>query len=98
MPLANPVESKNGQSSTGRIMTVPRGPSAGAHASIKQTRYAWKVVHACEIAREVLPLVEGQIVSGMRPFLLTPGGSGFASTFRENQTETAAPVPLLQTW
>ena len=80
------------------MMTLDQRTSAGTHERKKPGRYPWKVVHACESAREVLPLVEGQIVAGMRPFLLTPAGSGFARAFRQNGNETTAPVSLLQTW
>ncbi|HXA84050.1 MAG TPA: hypothetical protein VNZ47_03175, partial [Candidatus Dormibacteraeota bacterium] len=36
----------------------------------------WRVIHACEYARDVLPVVEGQLAVGMRPFIVTPQGAG----------------------
>lgn len=62
-------------------------------------RFPWQVVHACELARSVLPLVEGQLAIGMRPHLLTPAGFGSAQAFfREHKCELATPVSLLQAW
>ena len=57
-----------------RLKTDPAPCLKNAKALPKQ--HPWKVVHACELAREVLPLVEGQLAAGMRPSLLTPGGFG----------------------
>ncbi|HEY2394306.1 MAG TPA: hypothetical protein VGK22_24260, partial [Candidatus Angelobacter sp.] len=34
----------------------------------------WRVIHACEYARDVLPVVEGQVAVGMRPYIVTPQG------------------------
>ena len=62
-------------------------------------QHPWKVVHACELAREVLPLVQGQLAVGMRPYLLTPSGYGSARNFLENKTnETSGSISLLQAW
>lgn len=41
----------------------------------------WRVLHACEYARDILPLVEGQVNAGMRPYLVTPQGSGTAELY-----------------
>jgi glycosyltransferase involved in cell wall biosynthesis len=61
--------------------------------------HAWKVVHACELAREVLPLVQGQLAAGMRPYLLTPTGYGSARKFLQaHDDERDLPVSLLDTW
>src|SRR2546423_5336808 len=75
-------------------------PSATKPSRTSPKQHPWKVVHACELAREVLPLVEGQLAAGMRPSLLTPGGFGGAAAFQENHKlgENGAPVSLLQTW
>ena len=63
------------------------------------TRFPWNVVHACEQARDVLPLVEGQLAIGMRPHLLTPAGFGPARYFLgEHRRESAKPIALLQAW
>lgn len=62
-------------------------------------QFPWNVVHACELAREVLPLVEGQLAIGMRPHLLTPGGFGSARYFIDQRGgDFAEPVSLLQAW
>src|SRR5947208_9450724 len=72
-------------------------PSATKPSRTSPKRYPWKVVHATEVAREVLPLVEGQLAAGMRPYLLTPSGFGFPSALVEEQ-KYAPPVSLLATW
>src|SRR5258708_3783935 len=72
------------------------------HPMTEKTRskpHAWKVVHACELAREVLPLVQGQLAAGMRPYLLTPAGYGSAHKFLQaHDNERDLPVSLLDTW
>lgn len=71
------------------------------HSRTSAKRHSWSVVHACELAREVLPLVEGQLAAGMRPSLLTPGGFGLASSFVDvaNQKRTEVnQVSLLRMW
>jgi len=57
------------------------------------------VIHACELARDVLPLLEGQLAAGMRPSLLTPGGIAGASSFpNAAKRESAASGSLLNAW
>jgi glycosyltransferase involved in cell wall biosynthesis len=69
------------------------------HSRTSAKRHPWSVVHACELAREVLPLVEGQLAAGMRPSLLTPGGFGLASSFVDNSKRTeATQISLLRMW
>jgi glycosyltransferase involved in cell wall biosynthesis len=72
------------------------------HSAAEKTRaklHAWKVVHACELAREVLPLVQGQLAAGMRPYVLTPTGYGAARKFLlAHDEERDLPVSLLDTW
>jgi len=75
--------------------------SVASIKSLKPTpkQHPWRVVHACELAREVLPLVEGQLAAGMRPFLLTPGGFGAAGAFQDKKNgESVLPISLLHTW
>ncbi len=62
-------------------------------------RTAWRVIHACEYARDVLPVVEGQIAAGMRPYIVTPQGAGSAELYlaRPNQ-EQARSFSLLRSW
>ncbi|MBV9436179.1 MAG: glycosyltransferase family 4 protein [Acidobacteria bacterium] len=62
-------------------------------------RHPWSVVHACEAARDVLPLVEGQLAAGMRPQLLTPAGFGLPSAFAESgRSLEASQISLLRMW
>jgi glycosyltransferase involved in cell wall biosynthesis len=67
-----------------------------AHTPAPHRPHPWTVIHACERARDVLPLVEGQLAAGMRPSLLTPGGiagNGFLETPKRERS-----VSLLNTW
>lgn len=59
---------------------------------------AWRVVHAAESSRDLLPLIEGQIAIGMRPFLLTPNGGGLGPMLQQCQNGTASRLSLLQSW
>lgn len=69
------------------------------HAHTPQRQHPWSVIHACEFARDVLPLLEGQLAAGMRPSLLTPTGIAGRSTFLEASTrESGPPISLLHTW
>lgn len=95
-PLAHLQAQRIASRSKG-LLAIEAGTSSNS-AKGKQKQRAWKVVHACESAREVLPLVEGQVAIGMRPFLLTPSGSGFAPAFREHPNQIPAKISLLQTW
>ena len=93
---AHPQAQKLGSRTRGSIAIEAGALNHSAKSNHK--RRAWKVVHACESAREVLPLVEGQVAVGMRPFLLTPSGSGFAPAFRDHPNQATAKISLLQTW
>ena len=59
----------------------------------------WRVIHACEYARDVLPVVEGQVAVGMRPFIVTPQGAGTAEVYLSggNQDQPRA-LSLLRSW
>jgi glycosyltransferase involved in cell wall biosynthesis len=68
-------------------------------ASANRTRTAWRVIHACEYARDVLPVVEGQIAAGMRPYLVTPQGAGTAELYLARPTqEPLRSFSLLRSW
>jgi glycosyltransferase involved in cell wall biosynthesis len=60
---------------------------------------AWRVIHACEYARDVLPVVEGQVAVGMRPYIVTPQGAGTAELYLSggNQDQSRA-LSLLRSW
>jgi glycosyltransferase involved in cell wall biosynthesis len=60
---------------------------------------AWRVIHACEHARDVLPVVEGQVSVGMRPFIVTPQGAGTAELYLSGKPqETTRTLSLLRSW
>ncbi|HKD79373.1 MAG TPA: glycosyltransferase [Candidatus Angelobacter sp.] len=60
---------------------------------------AWRVIHACEYARDVLPVVEGQVSAGMRPFIVTPNDAGTAELYLAGrQLEGQRSLSLLRSW
>jgi glycosyltransferase involved in cell wall biosynthesis len=60
---------------------------------------AWRVIHACEYARDVLPVVEGQVAAGMRPYIVTPQGAGSAELYLAGrQQEQPRALSLLRSW
>ena len=59
----------------------------------------WRVIHACEYARDVLPVVEGQVAVGMRPFIVTPQGAGSAELYLSGgKQEQPRSLSLLRSW
>lgn len=74
------------------------GEQDSAHQTRNRKLRAWRVVHAAESSRDLLPLIEGQTAVGMRPFLLTPTGSGFGPVLEECRNGTASRISLLQSW
>lgn len=59
----------------------------------------WRVIHACEYARDVLPILEGQITAGMRPFIVTPMGAGTAEAYlARKDLEQPDALSLLRAW
>lgn len=72
--------------------------SAGISVRSGRTK-VWRVIHACEYARDVLPVVEGQVAVGMRPFIVTPQGAGAAELYLAggNQDQPRA-LSLLRSW
>jgi Glycosyl transferase 4-like domain len=64
-----------------------------------QRARAWRVIHACEYARDVLPVVEGQVSAGMRPFIVTPQGAGTAELYLSGKRqEQPRSLSLLRSW
>jgi glycosyltransferase involved in cell wall biosynthesis len=60
---------------------------------------AWRVIHACEYARDVLPVVEGQVAAGMRPYIVTPQGAGTAELYLSGgNQEQPRSLSLLRAW
>src|SRR5215472_5287546 len=65
----------------------------------RATARAWRVIHACEHARDVLPVVEGQVSAGMRPFIVTPQGAGTAELYLSSKRqEDQRSLSLLRSW
>ncbi|MGH9568525.1 MAG: glycosyltransferase, partial [Candidatus Angelobacter sp.] len=58
----------------------------------------WRVIHACEYARDVLPVVEGQLAAGMRPYIVTPQGEGSAELYLAGRQEEPRQLSLLRMW
>src|SRR5438270_4484558 len=58
----------------------------------------WNVVHACTQARDVLPLLDVQVSAGMKPFLVTPHGSGTPDLYLRGTEENVKPSSLLSAW
>ncbi len=57
------------------------------------------MIHACEYARDVLPVVEGQVAVGMRPFIVTPQGAGAAELYLSGgNQEQPRSLSLLRSW
>jgi len=60
--------------------------------------YPWSVMHACTQAREILPLLDIQVSSGMRPFLVTPHGSGTPDLYLRDAEDNTKTASLLTAW
>jgi len=59
----------------------------------------WRVIHACEYARDVLPVVEGQVAVGMHPYIVTPRSAGAAELYlASTNREQLQPLSLLRSW
>ena len=81
--------------------------SSGLHTGVQWREFtpqsgrvrAWRVIHACEHARDVLPVVEGQVSAGMRPFIVTPQGAGTAELYLSGRRqEDQRSLSLLRSW
>lgn len=69
-----------------KFQSAPRGRS-------------WRVIHACEHARDVLPVAEGQVAVGMRPYIVTPQGAGAAELYLSGkEAGQALPLSLVRSW
>jgi hypothetical protein len=78
-----------------------RGSFSATANTGKGTRdevHPWNVVHACTQARDILSLIELQVSAGMRPFLVTPHGSGTPDLYLRATEEQAKPASLLTAW
>jgi glycosyltransferase involved in cell wall biosynthesis len=73
------------------------GPAGGFPRSGRAR--AWRVIHACEYVRDVLPVVEGQVAAGMRPFIVTPQGGGAAELYLSGRNhDQPRSLSLLRSW
>lgn len=65
----------------------------------KSRARSWRVIHACEFARDVLPVVEGQLAAGMQPYIVTPQDAGTAELFLAGKNpEPPRTLSLLRSW
>lgn len=69
------------------------------HSRHLANKASWRVIHACEYAHDILPVVEGQVAAGIRPYIVTPQGAGTAELYlaRRDQEERIA-LSLLRAW
>jgi glycosyltransferase involved in cell wall biosynthesis len=59
----------------------------------------WRVIHACEYARNIIPMIEGQVAAGMRPYIVTPQDSGAAEFYLGNgDLQQPHKISLLRAW
>jgi hypothetical protein len=73
-------------------------PDPGSSAGSTRVR-TWRVLHACEFARDVLPVAEGQVAVGMFPYIVTPQGAGAAELYLSGKDPgSARPLSLLRSW
>ena len=57
----------------------------------------WRVIHACEYTRDILPVVEAQIAVEMLPYIVTPQGAGTAELYlAKNDPEPRETLSLLR--
>jgi glycosyltransferase involved in cell wall biosynthesis len=95
-----PITMANVMASVGsgalRIESKPQGQ--GIDPARAKPR-SWRVIHACEFARDVLPVVEGQVAAGMRPYIVTPQGGAAAEIYlAQKDLEQPHPLSLLRAW
>ena len=71
----------------------PKVPPAEALAT------NWRVIHACENVRDVLPVAEGQVAVGMRPYIVTRHGAGAAELYLSGKEPgQSPPLSLVRSW
>jgi hypothetical protein len=74
-------------------------PVAGPPAAGQARARSWRVLHACEFARNVLPVAEGQVAVGMFPYIVTPHGAGAAELYLSGKDPgPVRPLSLLRSW
>ena len=77
-----------------------RPSASGKHTSKASSGgvHPWNVVHACTQVRDILPLIDVQVSAGMRPYLVTPHGSGTPDLYLRGEEESTQPASLLTAW
>ena len=88
------------RNSRARAVIPPQtGPALRVADAPRPKSRQWRVIHACEYARDVLPILEGQIAVGMRPFIVTPMGAGTAEAYlAKKELEEPDALSLLRAW
>ena len=57
------------------------------------------MIHACEHARDILPVIEGQVAAGMRPYIVTPQDAGAAELYLgKKDVEQPDTLSLIRAW
>src|SRR5438270_196114 len=84
---------------TEKAANIASRPDLKANAPAKAKPRTWRVIHACEYARDVLAVVEGQVAAGMRPYIVTPHGAGSAELYlAQKNLEQRQNLSLLRAW
>jgi hypothetical protein len=74
-------------------------PESGPTGSGQARARGWRVIHACEFARDVLPVAEGQVAVGMFPYIVTPHGAGSAELYLSGKDPGPShSLTLLRSW
>lgn len=97
------MSSLRGPNSAARLantMVRPESVSVSDSQPIPRSKgRSWRVIHACEYARDVLGVVEGQVMIGMQPYIVTPYGAGTAEAYlKKTDLEQAVTLSLLRAW
>jgi glycosyltransferase involved in cell wall biosynthesis len=75
---------------------VNPGSVANTSSPVPAGTRPWRVLHACEFARDVLPVVESELAVGMKPAIVTAAGSS-PEALLQTAEETRSPS-LLNAW
>ena len=99
MPLTRTLRQPPIVNDSIRVAPSPNATPSEASSGQVVTRdvFPWRVVHACEQARDVLTLVQSQLTVGMRPFVVTSRGNVAKYYYRSRKEKIHAAL-LLQAW
>ena len=74
-------------------------PDGSNNISAVKHIFPWKIIHACEQARDILRIIDCQLAVGMRPCLVTPAGSESALNHsRHSMKAERQAISLLRAW